>query len=217
MTYILQVCTGSWHARHDPPEDIIRKIDDISARIPVSRVIIGWNTDASVYTRVGDYLRNRGIRMLLWLPVFSEVSGIAAPDEAQDLFGKPVIPPVCQEGEDFLFGCPSSPRNLRIIREIYEKHFSMCGFDGVFLDKIRGQTFAAGVSGVLSCGCERCRRVFGEKGVDIGEVRRLAETEKDSFFDMASFPMNGQFQLENGTAQRFFEVREEIVAGDLPW
>ena len=38
MTYILQVCTGSWHARHDPPEDIIRRIDDISVRIPVSQV-----------------------------------------------------------------------------------------------------------------------------------------------------------------------------------
>ena len=213
MKYVLQVCTGSWHAEHDPPEAIIRKIGDIASRIPVSRVIIGWNTDAALYRRVGDFLRSRGIGMLLWLPVFSEVSGIASPDGAADLFGKPVVPPVCQEGEDFLFGCPSSPRNLRIVREIYEQYFSPCGFDGVFLDKIRGQTFAAGVSGVLSCGCERCRRAFRAKGVDPGAVRRLYESEGDAFFDMASFPADGRFQLENGSAQRFFEAREEIIAG----
>ena len=212
MKYILQICTGSWHAEHDPPEAIIRKIDEISSRIPVSQVIIGWNTDVSVYRQVGAFLRSRGIRMLLWLPVFSEVSGIAAPDEATDLFGKPVIPPIRQEGEDFLFGCPSSRRNLQIVRDIYEGHFSACGFDGVFLDKIRGQSFIAGVSGVLSCGCGRCRGVFRAKGVDIDEIRRLYEAEKDSFFDMDSFPMNGQFRPQNAAALRFLEVREEIIA-----
>ena len=50
----------------------------------------------------------------------------------------------------------------RIVRDIYERYFSACGFDGVFLDKIRGQSFVSGVSGVLSCGCGRCGKAFLE-------------------------------------------------------
>ena len=213
MRYTLQVCTGTWRAQHDCPEDIIRTISGISSRIPADRVIIGWNTDASVYRAVGDFLHGQGMKMLLWLPVFSEVSGIASPDEAADLFGNPVVPGIRQEGEDFRFGCPSSRHNLQIVRDIYEKHFAGCGFDGVFLDKIRGQSFVAGVPGVLSCGCERCRKIFAEKGVDLTAVRRLYEEKKDAFFDMASFPANGQFEPENLLTRRFFEVKEEIVAG----
>ena len=152
MKFILQVFTGAWHAAHDSAEAIIRKIGDVSSRIPVDRVIIGWNTDPSVYREVGAFLRGSGIRMFLWLPVFSEVSGIAEPDEALDLFGRKIITPIRQEGEDFVFGCCSSRRNLQIAEGIYEKYFSGCGFDGVFLDKIRTQSFVSGVPGVLSCG-----------------------------------------------------------------
>ena len=54
--------------------------------------------------------------------------------------------------------------------DTYEKHFSDCGFDGVFLDRIRSQSFETGISGVLSCACERCRKAFSEKGVNIDWV-----------------------------------------------
>ena len=39
MKYILQVFNGSWNEAEASPEEIIRKIDDISSRIPVSQVI----------------------------------------------------------------------------------------------------------------------------------------------------------------------------------
>ncbi|MBR4540480.1 MAG: hypothetical protein IKO52_16800 [Clostridia bacterium] len=212
MKYILQIFTGPWHAANVRAEDVVRKIEEIASRIRVEQVIIGWNTDPAIYRKVGDFLHGLSIRMLLWLPVFSEVSEIAEPDEAADIFGKPVLPRIQQEGEDFKFGCPSSRRNLQIVKDIYEKHFSGCGFDGVFLDKIRSQSFVAGVSGVLSCGCARCRQAFQKKGVDLEEVGNLYRSEKDSFFDMASYPMNGEFQLKDPLAQRFFEAKEEIIA-----
>ncbi len=212
MKYILQVFTGPWNGRHDRTDEIIRRIGEISSRVSVDKVIIGWNTDESVYRDVGAFLHASGMKMLLWLPVFSEVSGISEPDEALDVFGRPVITPIRQEGEDFVFGCPSSRRNIAIVRDIYEKFFAGCGFDGVFLDKIRSQSFVSGVPGVLSCGCPRCRRAFLERGVDTGEISKLYEAEGDSFFDMASFPMNGRFLLKNALAQRFFDAKEEILA-----
>ena len=212
MKYILQIFTGSWHSAKPEAGDIVQKIGAICTRIPVDQVIIGWNTDPMLYKEVGSFLHRRGIGMLLWLPVFSEVSAVAQPDGAVDLFGQPVVPAIRQEGEDFLFGCPSSPRNLQIVKDVYETYFSGCGFDGVFLDKIRTQSFVAGVSGVLSCGCPRCRRAYLKRGVDTDAVRNLYAEKGSSFFDLASYPMNGEFVLKEKLAARFFEAKEEIVA-----
>ena len=212
MKYILQIHTGSWHDSCDAPEDMIRKIEEIASRIPVDKVIIGWNTDSSVYRKVGDYLHRNGIGMVLWLPVFSEVNKLAETDEALDIFGNRIVTPVEQVGESFTFACPSSRRNLRIAEEIYEKYFSGCGFDGVFLDRVRSQSFVAGVSGVLSCGCGRCRKAFLEKSVDLKAVGQQYELKKDAFFDMDDYPMNGRFRLKDEQAQRFFDAKEEIIA-----
>ncbi len=215
MNYILQICTGAWGASNYTAEEIIARIAAINARIPVDRVIIGWSTDASLYREVGSFLREQGIAMLLWLPCFSEISGIAQPDETVDIFGKPIVTPLKQPGEDFVFCCPSSPHNVQIVESLYEEHFAGCGFDGVFLDKIRSQSFVAGVPGVLSCGCERCQKAFLERGVDLADVRSLYEEKGDCFFDMRSYPMSGAFELKEPTAQCFFEAKEEIVAASV--
>ena len=212
MKYILQIFIGSWHAQHDDPEDIIRKIRETACRIPVGKVIIGWNTDPSVYKEVGEFLHASGISMLLWLPVFSETGEIRETDAALDIFGNPVLPPASLAGDGFVFVCPTSQRNIRNVKDIYEKHFSDCGFDGVFLDRIRSQSFAAGVPGVLSCGCARCRQVFRDRGVDLDDVRKLYEQKGDAFFDMVSCPPDGQFELKEPLAQRFFTEKERIIA-----
>ncbi|MCR5004371.1 MAG: putative glycoside hydrolase [Clostridiales bacterium] len=211
MKYILQIFTGPWQESHPAPEEIIRKIESVSARIPVESVIIGWNTDASLYQKVGAFLHSAGIRMLLWLPVFSEISDIAEPETAVDLFGDQIVAPIHQEGEDFLFCCPSSSHNLQAVKNIYETYFSGCCFDGVFLDKIRSQSFVAGVSGVLSCGCPRCRRIYQQKGLDPDLVTERYQMKKDAFFDMAGYPMDGAFQLKDPLAQQFFAIKEEII------
>ena len=212
MKYILQIFAGTWHAAHDNPEDMIRKIEEISARIPVDKVIIGWNTDAAVYRRLGAYLHEKGIRMVLWFPVFTEISDVAETDQALDLFGQPIVTPAEQAGKAFVFSCPSSRRNIQAVKDVYERYFAECGFDGVFLDRVRSQSFVTGVSGVLSCGCAACRQAFLRKGVDTDAVRERYELKKDAFFDMAAYPMNGQFEMKDPLAQAFFEAKEEIVA-----
>lgn len=211
MKYILQIFTGAWHAPNWTSEEIIKKIEGIAARITIDKVIIGWNTDKALYGKFGAYLRSSGIKMLLWLPVFSEISGIARPDEALDIFGNTIVPHIKQEGEDFAFCCPSSSRNIQIVKDIYEEYFSDCMFDGVFLDKIRGQSFVSDVPGVLSCGCERCEKAFRGRGVDLEEVRNACTARKDSFFDMSAYPMNGRFKLTDARAQSFFEAKASII------
>ena len=211
MQYALQVFSGSWHETHEMSERIIRRIDEISSRIPVNRVIIGWKMDSAFYSALASRLHQAGIKMLLWLPVFTEVREVGETEEALDLSGRRIVPSG-QAETAFAFDCPSSRRNIAIVEELYEKNFADCGFDGVFLDRIRSQSFAAGVPGVLSCGCEKCRKAYQKRGVDTEAVWKQYTLKRDSFFDIASYPANGQFILKDPLAQRFFEAKEEIIA-----
>ena len=212
MKYILQIYTGFSDTSCYRAEEMIGRIRMITSRIRVEKVIIGWSREVSVYRKLAAFLHERGIQMLLWLPAFSAGIENTRPDQATDVFGKPVIGPGAAEDQSFHFVCPSSGHNARIVTDTYEKHFSDCGFDGVFLDRIRSQSFETGISGILSCACERCRKAFLDKGVDIDEVRNLYEEQGDAFFDMASWPMNGEFVLEKLSGQRFFEAKEKIIA-----
>lgn len=212
MKVILQVFTGFRRTSAFHAEKIIDRIEAFASVNQVDKIIIGWCTDKSVYREVGSFLHNAGIQMLLWLPVFSGTIGNTRPDQAKDLFGRPFPIPRTEDEASFHFVCPSSGRNIRIVENTYEEFFSDCGFDGVFLDRIRGRSFAAGVPGVLSCGCERCSKAFLEKGVDIDKVRELYDNLGDAFFDIASWPADGAFVLENPAAQRFLTAREEIIA-----
>ena len=212
MKYTLQVFTGFRDAPRRQPEEVIRAVRDIASRVRVEQVIIGWSADPAFYRQVGSFLRAAGIRMILWLPAFAGTGGPGQTDEAVDLYGSPVRLPPGQEGEGFSFHCPSSRRNLRFVTDFYSRHFSGCGFDGVFLDRIRSQSFLAGVSGVLGCGCERCRRAFLERGVDLSAVRDLYERRRDAFFDMAAYPPDGRFEPENALAGQFFDAKEQFIA-----
>lgn len=129
-----------------------------------------------------------------------------------DVFGKEIVVPAAHGSETFRFVCPSSLRNARIAENVYEESFSRCGFDGVFLDRIRTQSFEAGVSGVLSCGCSRCRKAFLEKGVNLDDVAKLYLEKRGAFFDAASWPMDGRFVAANLLVQRFFDAKEAIIA-----
>ena len=130
MKYTLQVFTGSWHDAHDQPEKILGRITEISRRIPVERVIIGWNADTDFYRTLGEGLHQAGIQTLLWLPAFTEIREAAETDEALDLAGQRIVPPGKLAEEAFAFDCPSSRKNLQAVKALFEKYFSGCGLTG---------------------------------------------------------------------------------------
>lgn len=175
--YILQICTGGWNNRNYSSEQIIDRLETVTAMIPVEKVIIGWNLETDQYLQVGDYLHSKGIEMIFWMPVFSEIGHLEAAVESVDIWGEKAEPYNLQEGEDFTFYCPSSPVNIDAVKNIYTRYFSGCGFDGVFLDKIRTASFIAGKSGVLSCGCESCRDIYESNGFDTEKLKQIPEEE----------------------------------------
>lgn len=213
--YIVQVSLGGWHSPDYSAEQIIGRIDTVSQLIPVQKVIIGWSQDKDIYRRVGEYLHDKGIRMLLWLPVFAETEEVCENSPAVDLWGKVPSNYDLAAGEGFRFNCPSDPKNAANVVGIYDQLFSDCGFDGVFLDRIRTQSFVSGVSGVLGCGCPLCVERFAAEGVDIEAVKSEYESKGDAFFSVSSYDPTAGFSFENPVAAAYFKAKGHVVSASV--
>ena len=214
-SYIVQVSLGSWDHADYTAAQVISRIDTVNSIIPVGKVIIGWTADKAIYREVGDYLHSKGIKMLLWLPVFAETEGVCDNSPAVDLWGRTPANYDLTAGEGFRFNCPSDPRNVANVVGLYDRLFSDCGFDGVFLDRIRSQSFVGGVSGVLSCGCPICRERYAAEGVDLDAVRAAYDAAGDSFFEVTADSAGDSFfdVTADSAGDSFFDVTADS-AGD---
>ena len=211
--YIVQVSLGGWHNPGYTAEEIITRMEEVTAQITVSKVIIGWSITPEIYQKVGDYLHAKNIAMLLWLPVFAETEEMCSNTPAVDLQGNIPANFNLTEGEAFLFSCPTNPDNAVNILRIYDQYFGGAGFDGVFLDRIRTQSFVGGVSGVLSCGCPICAEKYAEEGVDLAEVAQEYDLQADHFFDVEGYTPADGFTFKNPLAAKYFRAKGHIVSG----
>ena len=211
-SFIVQVSLGGWNSPDYSAEQIIDRLDVVISRIPVKAVIIGWSTDKDIYWRVGRYLHGQKIDMFLWLPVFAETEDMCENSPALDLWGNVPANYDLTAGEGFRFNCPSDAESVADIIDIYDSCFSDCGFDGVFLDRIRTQSFVSGVSGVLSCGCPGCAELFLEEGVDLQEVRDAWEAKGDEFFSVSGYTPQEGFVFADPLAAAFFKAKGKIVS-----
>ena len=210
--YIVQVSLGGWNAPAYTAEQIVSRIDSVSSLIPVEKVIIGWSLTPDLYRQVGEHLHAKGIRMLFWLPVFAETEEVCESTPAVDLWGRVPANFDLTEGEGFRFNCPSDPQNAAGILAVYDTHFSGCGFDGVFLDRIRTQSFVGGVGGALGCGCPLCAERFAAEGVDLDAVRQAWEDRGDDFLSVSGYAPETGFRFEDPLAAAFFKAKGHIVS-----
>lgn len=213
--YVVQVSLGGWHSPDYTAEQIVSRLDTVCRTVPVGKVIIGWSLDKDIYREVGEYLHAKGIRMLLWLPVFAETEDVCDNSPGVDLWGEIPADYDLAAGEGFRFNCPSDPQNIANVVALYDRCFSDCGFDGVFLDRIRTQSFVSGVGGVLNCGCPLCEARFAEEGVDLAQVRKEWETRGDAFFSVTGYTPESGFIFENPLAAAFFKAKGHIVSGSV--
>ena len=213
--YIVQVSLGPWNAPAYTAEQINARIDSVSALIPVGKVIIGWSLDQDIYRQVGEHLHAKGIRMLLWLPVFAETEEICENSTAVDLWGRVPANYDLTAGEGFSFNCPSDPHNIANVVALYDRQFADCGFDGLFLDRIRTQSFVGGVSGVLNCGCPICAERYAAEGVDLEAVKAAWEAQGDAFLSVVDYDPEIGFEFKDPLAADFFRAKGHIVSGGV--
>ena len=211
--YIVQVSLGGWHSPDYTAQQIIDRIDAVGKLIPVKKVIIGWTVDQDIYRQVGDYLHDKQIQMLLWMPVFAETEEMCDNSPAVDLWGQIPANYDLAAGEGFRFNCPSDPQNAANVVAIYDQYFRDCGFDGVFLDRIRTQSFVSGVGGVLNCGCPLCAEKFAAEGVDLEAVKAEWEALGDRFLSVTGYSPAEGFTFENPLAAAYFQAKGHIVSG----
>lgn len=204
MRYILQIFTGGWDKPNYTAEEILCRLKQLIPKMPVDKVILGWYPDETLYRSVGEYLHENGVDMLLWMPVFAELGDYVPMKPACDLWGKVLGSAAEQEGENFAFCCPTDRGNLQAVTAVYEKAFAGAGFDGIFLDRVRTQSFVGGVEGVLSCGCEKCRQAYRLHGVDLDEVAQTCDLDKDRFF-----------AADSDLLKRFLDAKQKIIAESI--
>jgi hypothetical protein len=213
--YIIQVSLGGWNTPGYTADRIVSRIDSVSSLINIEKVIIGWSLDKDIYRHVGEYLHKKDIMMLLWLPVFAETEEVCENSPAVDLWGEVPSNYGLTAGEDFRFNCPTDPHNTANVIAVYDSLFSDCGFDGVFLDRIRTQSFVGGVSGVLSCGCPLCAEAYAREGIDLDAVKREWEEKGDAFLSVSGYdPIQG-FTFANPVAAAFFKAKGRVVSGSV--
>jgi hypothetical protein len=210
--YIVQVSLGGWHTPDYSAQQIIDRIDTVSSLIPVEKVIIGWSLDKEIYKEVGTYLHSKGIKMLLWMPVFAETEEMCENSPAVDLWGDIPANYDLAAGEGFRFNCPSDPKNAANVVAIYDNNFSDCGFDGVFMDRIRTQSFVSGVGGVLNCGCPLCVENFKAEGIDLEAVKAEWDACGDAFFSVGGYSPSEGFTFENSVASAYFKAKGHVVS-----
>ena len=210
--YIVQVSLGPWNAPAYTAQQIIGRLDTVSRIIPVKNVIIGWSNRPEIYREVGDFLHAKGIGMYFWLPVFAETEEMCENTPLLDLWGQEPGSFDLTSGEGFRFNCPSHPENAAHIVALYDGLYADCGFDGVFMDRIRTQSFVGGVSGVLSCGCPLCTERYKAEGVDMEAVRQAWEADGDAFLSVTGYTPAEGFVFENPLAAAFFKAKGHVVS-----
>ncbi|MBQ7710060.1 MAG: hypothetical protein IJT74_09125 [Bacteroidales bacterium] len=211
--YIVQVSLGGWHTPDYTAEQIIGRLDTVSALIPVKKVIIGWSLDKEIYKQVGEYLHGKDIKMLLWLPVFAETEEMCENSAAVDLWGNIPANYDLAAGEGFRFNCPSDPKNAANVVAIYDTHFSDCGFDGVFLDRIRTQSFVSGVGGVLNCGCPLCAQKFQAEGLDPLDYLKIGwDMMGGEFLSVTGYTPAQGFTFVDDGVNTYFKVKGHVVS-----
>ena len=210
IKYICQIFTGGWNNSLYSKEDICKRLDAIREMIDIDKLIIGWNIDKELYKHVIAYMHSMGAETYLWLPVLSEIGFFGDVDEVVSASGKKSESYKLQEGESFEFYCPSSDKNFELLKRIYTEGFSDCGFDGVFIDKIRSQSYVGGVESVIACMCDECKKEYKASGIDTAELRRKINDKKTGLFDIEGIdPLEGVI-YKNEDLQNFFDIKKSI-------
>jgi hypothetical protein len=202
---IAQICPGGFTGTAAPYEAIEQKLASVLSRqpkLPISKVIMGWPPDKTLYAKTAALLARHNIELYLWFPVFSETGALERLSPLVDIQGRRIA---YQSAEDFSFCCPRNPENIAKIMSIFEREFASIPFSGVFLDRIRYPSFGNeyGLRNVLSCFCPECLAFYEQEHFNIEELRdAVSGLTTDRLYD-------------NAVLSRFFALKAKIINNSL--
>jgi len=210
---VLQIFTGGFRGRSATFENVRRKLDYLTSRIKISKVIMGWSLNPELYKDTQKYLSQRGIEFYFWTPVFSEIDVLKECIPLIDYQGKGIENYTWHEQEDFTFYCCNHPQNSFNFLRVFEENFSSIGFTGVFLDKIRYPSFANGLQGVFTCFCPHCQIKYKSAGFDPMDLEGLISKlkQESSPFGITKY-YQGKYSFENDVWNKFFNLKSQFIS-----
>jgi len=218
---VLQIFSGNFLEEAVSYERVEQKLLSVLPRLPVSKVLMGWSPDKSLYQRVANLLKKENVEFYLWFPVFSETGRLASLNPLTSIFDEKPENAAVHWEEDFSFCCPAETTNIEKILNVFEENFSSIPFTGVFLDRIRYPSFAQGQAGgdgkrsVFTCFCPHCRSIYEKENFDFAELKS-ALMDLDSVLDSAplgitAYRGNGEYSFSESVISRFFSIKAEII------
>ncbi len=205
--------------RHKDWDRFLERLDILQDRYPAKTLVCGIDAPEYVYRRIMDRAARDGAELYLWLPVFSELDGLACFDPLVDWRGERFL-----ENADlrfFRFRCPGSGRNREAVFEDSLHRLEAADFSGVFLDRIRYPSFQFGLPGVLGCFCPGCVERYRKMGLDpdalreacAGLSRRIAAGEPDPL-GLEGFD-GCRWTFRDPALQALFDARCAILSESL--
>lgn len=207
-TYTLQLHTGSFVHQMHSFETIKEKAERIITKIHVSDIILGWNINKELNKQLVSYFHDKGIRVLLWLPVLSETEQVRDTTMITTVNGTIGERVNVIEHESFSFSCPGTKKNIDHVISIYEEYFSDIPFDGVFIDKIRFPSFANGYEEGFGCFCQNCQDIFSD--IDLTTLKKQITNHEHSLL-VGHYDIDGIYHFDDNIINAFYTKRASII------
>lgn len=218
MKRYAQVYLGGVLSRNITEKELEEKLQPF-AEGRADGMIAGWSLELSLYQWLRKFTQERNMQLFLWLPVFSEFGKLKAFPGIQDIWGEGIASAVFDEDEEFHFHCPSNPKTIECLKQIYEKYFEGIGFDGVFLDRIRFPSPGTGWKSLFSCTCEFCMEKYRGYGILREDIRQMAEREREKkdggFLTGIRSYKNGKYMFENSDTEIYMKARTRLITDSV--
>jgi len=214
MEVAVQIFCGGFSGKSVPFELIEQKLLSILPRFRVTKVIMGWSADKTLYEKTAGLLsKHKNIEFYLWFPVFSETGAIRELSELVDISGNKIERGDESSDEDFFFCCPNNRDNIRKIIDIFSQNFSSIKFNGVFLDKIRYPSFSddLGNRSVFTCFCPDCSEVYKKENFDINKLKAHLYDPESSLLGISKYSGNGNYIFHDNVMSSFFQLKKNII------
>lgn len=216
MCQYYQIYTGAESGRDITADQILQKLPEDRH---IDSLIVGWSENMEIYHHLRAYTRERGIRLWLWFPVFSEQSEAYGFRQMINIAtGEPFGAKVFDGDEKFDFLCPSQPALGDTLVKKYETLFQSADFDGIFLDRIRYPSMTMGLEALFGCRCRDCTAWFEEHGLSAQEIqdcydriqKKIAEPACNNPLGITGY-RDGTYTFEDDTLTRLLALRAKRI------
>lgn len=213
----IQIFTGGLQGQKQNAQAIIEALTCYADAFAIHGVIMGWCHEPLLYEAVSVFLKERGTKQYLWLPVLSEIGTLVPMMPVIGLDGLPLRNYELKIGESFAFYCPQTPDIVEKVLSAFDQLYPQGGYEGVFLDKIRYPSASVGFEAFGTCLCQRCQADMADQNLPVESIKEAlkALVESRDYTQFVSSDAEGNLHYPSEALSLFFAYREKTISALL--